>query len=86
VIDKHGDTTVPNPNTPANAYLAAIGSQLQSDLLTREEASAYLRIPLGTLDNWRSTRIVRVPFYKVGGRVFYKRKDLDAFLQECRVA
>lgn len=77
---------MPNPKMPANRYLADSALQMQSDLLTREEASAYLRVPLGTLDNWRSNRIVRVPFYKVGGRVFYRQPELDAFLQRCRVS
>lgn len=77
---------MPTPTLPADSYLADSGSQMQSDLLTREEASAYLRVPLGTLDNWRSNRVVRLPFYKVGGRVFYRRPELDDFLKRCRVA
>lgn len=77
---------MPIPKTSANSYLAASGSQAKSDLLTREEASTYLRVPLGTLDNWRSNRIVRLPFYKVGGRVFYRQPELDEFLNRCRIA
>ena len=77
---------MPNPKIPADAYLAGNRSQPNSDLLTREEASAYLRVPLGTLDNWRSNRIVRLPFYKLGGRVFYRLPELDDFLQRCRVS
>lgn len=46
--------------------------------LTTEEAAAYLRLRPGTLEVWRCRG--RGPTYqKLGRRVVYDRKDLDAF-------
>ena len=40
--------------------------------------------PYSTLANWRSTN--RGPAYvKLGGRVFYRGSDLNAWLESCRV-
>lgn len=44
-------------------------------------AAAYLDIKPGTLSVWRSTRRYALPFVKVGSRVRYRKRDLDAFLQ-----
>jgi len=53
-------------------------------LMTVEEAAAYLRIAPKTLFNWR-VRSEGPPALKVGGRVRYRRADLDEWLDtECR--
>jgi excisionase family DNA binding protein len=51
-----------------------------SELLTREEAAAYLGIASQTLAIWRSTGRYHLPSVKVGRLVRYRRSDLDTFL------
>lgn len=51
-----------------------------ADLLTPEEAAAYLKTEERTLAVWRSTGRYQLPFVKVGRCVRYKRTDLDAFI------
>lgn len=49
--------------------------------LTTEQAAKVLGIAKGTLDNWRNTGRYEIKYLKVGGRVFYRRSDLDAWLK-----
>lgn len=53
-------------------------SSLESPLLTREEAAAYLRIGVRTLARQDIAAI------RIGGRVFYTREILDAWLDTKR--
>ena len=53
---------------------------LSSDLLTREEAAAYLGIKPGTLAVWRTRKRYNLPVVKVGSLVRYRRSDLEKFL------
>lgn len=53
--------------------------------LNTEQAAQYLGISKATLETWRSTKTIRVPFYRVGDRVFYTRVDLNEFLKRARV-
>ena len=54
------------------------------DLVTPEEAGEYLGLSPGTLSNMRGKN--KGPaYYKQGGRVAYKRADLDAYIESCRV-
>ncbi len=51
------------------------------DLLTRQEAAAYLKVSPRTLDMWR--RENRGPrSYKIVGRVYYLKPDIDSWLQD----
>ena len=52
------------------------------ELLTTNEAAAYLGTTPGTLAVWRCTKTVNVPFIKVGRLVRYRKSDLDRFLTE----
>ena len=57
---------------------------LKKNYLSRKEAAKYLgKHPL-TLDTWRC-RNVGPPYFKVGKSISYKREDLDAFIENCRV-
>lgn len=49
------------------------------ELLTLEEAAAYLRVASGTLYNWRHIR-TGPKSVKVGSRVRYRRTDLDSWI------
>jgi excisionase family DNA binding protein len=53
-----------------------------SDLLTAEEAAAYLGVRPQTLAVWRLNRRYPLPFIKVGSKVRYRRSDLERFLEE----
>ena len=53
------------------------------DWLTNREARTYLGISTPTLQRYRASG--RVPYSKVGSRVYYRREHLDAFLSEARV-
>ena len=50
------------------------------ELLTREEAAAYLGVKSRTLAVWATTHRYNLPFIKVGSRVRYRRSDLDAWV------
>ncbi|MCB1130690.1 MAG: helix-turn-helix domain-containing protein [Verrucomicrobiae bacterium] len=55
-----------------------------SDLLTRSEAAAYLRISVRSIDRNSSPHYLGhkpLKKRKVGGLVRYRRKDLDDFLE-----
>jgi len=43
------------------------------------EASSYLRVARQTLARWRCHGL-GPPFVRIGGRIFYDRADLDAFI------
>jgi hypothetical protein len=53
-------------------------------LLSNTEAAGYIRSSPNTLTNWRVSDRAdrRIPYVKVGSRVFYRRSWLDRFLTE----
>lgn len=53
--------------------------------LDAREAAKYLGISVHTLDTWRSTKRHVIPYLKVGGRIRYRKSDLDAWLESCVV-
>ena len=50
--------------------------------MTRDEAAAYLRVSLRTLDRWVQERKLRVYRLEAGRRRRFKREDLDRLLTE----
>lgn len=49
-------------------------------LMSREEASSYLRISLPTLHKWTNEGLLKA--YRLGGRVYYKQHEiLKALMQ-----
>ena len=50
------------------------------ELLTRAEAADYLHVQPQTLAVWQTTRRYNIPLVKIGAWVFYRRTDLDAWL------
>lgn len=50
------------------------------NLLTSKEAAQHLRLAERTLAVWRCTGKVNIPYIKIGGRVLYKKTDLDLFI------
>ncbi|KVD28184.1 helix-turn-helix domain-containing protein [Burkholderia ubonensis] len=54
--------------------------EISPAVLTTDQAAVYLGIAPRTLEQWRSNRHQRIPFVKIGGRVRYRLKDLEAWL------
>ena len=52
-----------------------------ADLLTPEQAAQALGLSVKTLAVWRSTGRHALPFIRCGGRVRYRRSDVDAWLE-----
>jgi len=57
-----------NPNAP--------------ELLTPQEVAEFLGVGVGTLTVWRSTGRYPLKFVRVGRRIRYRRRDVEAFLDE----
>jgi excisionase family DNA binding protein len=57
-----------------------MASVIESPLLTRDEAAAYLGLQPQTLALWASVGRYDLPFIKVGRLVKYRKSDLDAYL------
>jgi len=57
-----------------------------TDMLTTDEAAAYIGLQPTTLETWRSTKRVALPYTKLGRSVRYRRRDLDAYLDRHTVA
>jgi hypothetical protein len=56
------------------------------DFIEPEEAAKLLRVKQGTLAVWRSTKRYKLPYYKSGRWVLYRRSECLAFLQNRRVS
>ena len=55
----------------------------QNEWLTTKEAANQLRISPRTLNNARSTGTgIVIEFHKIGSRVFYKKSDVDAYIEK----
>jgi len=58
----------------------------KNDLLSIEDAADYLGISKHTLNSYRWSNAKNGPAYvKMGGKVSYCQKDLDAWIESCRV-
>jgi len=51
------------------------------DRLNNDASAKYIGAEPHTLEVWRSTGRYDIPYVKVGSRVFYRKSDLDAFLE-----
>ena len=51
----------------------------QNEMITRVEAAELLNISLVKL--WDITKNNLIPKYKIGGKVLYKKKDIQNFIQ-----
>ena len=52
--------------------------------LDNARAAAHLKIKPGTLATWRALKRHRIPFVRVGRKIFYSRDDLDNWLETRR--
>ena len=53
---------------------------IDSGLLTRREAAAFLRVSPATLARWSWRAKPVIPFVRVGGRTMYYLDDLKKYL------
>lgn len=60
--------------------MLSVALQSPSDLLTQNEAAAYLGLSPHTLEVWRCTKRYELPYVKVGRLIRYRRSGLDAWL------
>lgn len=52
-----------------------------SERLTREEAAEYLGLDSPrTLANWAWSGRHGIPYVRIGRKIFYRKSDLDAFI------
>lgn len=58
---------------------------VKSELMNRREAAQFLRLNPGTLANWHSTGRYKIPALKLGKRVFYRKHELEQWLETRRV-
>ena len=58
---------------------------MQIELLDDIQAAKVLRVSVGTLRNWRSSRLGGPAFIRVGRLVRYRESDLNAYLDRQRV-
>lgn len=54
--------------------------------MTTAEAAAYIRKSESTLKTWRCTKEQQIPFYRSGRNIYYRKADLDDWLESQRVA
>jgi excisionase family DNA binding protein len=55
--------------------------KIQSDLLTRKEAAAYLGVTSETLVVWHCTKRYPLAVVKIGRLAKFRKSDLDAFIK-----
>lgn len=53
----------------------------QGRLVAASDAAKQLGVSAKTLANWRTPGTANLPFVMVGGRVFYRQSDIDAFVK-----
>ena len=71
------NTTIAAPISKAEVTLL---QKFESDLLTREQAAAYLGVAVQTLAMWKWAKRYDLPFVRIGRLIKYKRSDLDSFI------
>ena len=60
--------------------------QKRMDLLKPAEAAELLRVGTETLASWRAGGKISLPYTKVGGRILYRRSDLEDYVDSCTVS
>lgn len=51
------------------------------DKMPNDEAADYIGVEPHSLEVWRSTKRYDIPYVKIGSKVFYRRSDLDVFIE-----
>ena len=61
-------------------------TQQNDPLFDNKPAADYIGVKPATLDVWRCTKRVIIPYIKVGSKVKYRKSALDAYLTSRTVA
>lgn len=48
--------------------------------MNQQQAAEYLGTTVGTLNTWRNTGKNKIPYFKWGRCIRYRKEDLDAFV------
>ncbi len=59
-------------------------AERSKEWLNTVETAAYIGVAVQTLNNWRHTGAVKIPFSRVGRLVRYSRRELDQFLENTK--
>ena len=81
------------PEQLQNAIIEGVKTQLKdlkkhfepktpTEYLTRQEVATMLSIDLSTLHNWKTKGILKA--HQIGGRVFYKRTEIENAIVELK--
>jgi len=76
------ETTAPWPDAVPKKLTKMIEENKEQDLMTPETAAPWLCTTPKTLAKWRSTGENNLPYRKLGKKVLYSRKDLQAYLDK----
>lgn len=79
------DKTYTEPKIPDPKEIRFVNEVPGSAVVDTRLAAAFLNVAPETLEVWRSTRRVNIPYYKLGRSVRYRIDDLRKFQAECRV-
>lgn len=55
------------------------------EMLTPEDVAQITGLSLETLAQWRSKK-VHLPYLKIGRLIRYDRRDVEAYLESCKVS
>lgn len=84
MVNRNGASTQDQTNRPAEIEQSATQ---RTELLSRFEAAAYLRVTPKTMANWASSGRYELKVVKIGKRlVRYRKSDLDLLIQNGLVA
>lgn len=59
-----------------------------NNMLVGKQAAAHVGLPVWTFMRWFKCRKMakrRLPYYKVGNRYFFRKEDLDTWVEQHRV-
>ncbi len=65
--------------------LRVVYQDMRTELLTAEDVSNLTGLSVETLAQWRS-RKKHIPYLKVGRLIRYSQKDIQVYLDSCRVS
>ena len=78
MINKHwNECTQEDKESMKNEVMAANSD----DFFDCNYAAAFITSSPNTLQKWRSTGKHKIPFLKVGKKIYYYKRDLVAFMQ-----
>lgn len=57
-----------------------------SDRLNRRAAAAYVGLTPAALEADVTTKRLRIPRYRIGNRIYYRKSDLDHWIEQRRIS